>query len=73
MPKYGNLAPDSLKIENFEHFDRHWKRFTNTLPTIPQPFHVDDFKQRSVQKRVLGPKCPNMVIWFYLAPDPAKD
>ena len=73
MPKYGNLAPGPLKIESFENFARHWKRFTNTLPTRLQQLRVEDFKRRFVQKRVLGPKCPNMVIWPYLAPDTPKN
>ena len=32
------------------------------LPTSHQPLSGDHFKSRYVQKRVLGPKCPNMVI-----------
>ena len=34
----------------------------NTLPTSHQPLSGDNFKPRYVQKCVLGPKGPNMVI-----------
>ena len=35
---------------------------TNALQVSPQSLYVEDFKPIYAQKRVLGPKCPNMVI-----------
>ena len=52
-------APQNCK---FWFFHIHRKRLNNTLPTSHQPLPGDHFKPRYVQKRVLDPKCLNMVI-----------
>jgi len=51
IPKHGNSAP----------YPPNWK-ITNAFQMIPRPPSVDDLKPRYAQKRVLGPKCPNIVI-----------
>ena len=43
-------------------FHYHLKQLTITLPKSHQPLTVDHIKVKYVRKRVLGPKCPNMVI-----------
>ena len=37
-------------------------RFANMVQVSPRPLSGDLLKSRCVQKCVLGPKCPNMVI-----------
>ena len=69
MPKYGNSYSDPWKIEQFGFLHFVWKLRMNTLLTSPQPLSGDELKPIYVQKRVLGPKCPNMVI---SSPDPLK-
>ena len=58
MPKYCNFALDPLKLKILKA-----STVTRSILLIRlQPLLVDDFKPIYVHKRVLGAKCPNMVI-----------
>ena len=59
-PKVANFWRKIFLSGNCFHF--HQKQLTNMLPTSHQPLSVDHITSRYVQKRVLGPKCPNMFI-----------